>query len=53
MIRIDAATYAESVNCTPIYEIGDPNGPMLNGTTNMVRPRIDPANSSPKAVRIS
>jgi hypothetical protein len=33
MIRIDTATYAESVSCTPISEIGEPSGPIENGTT--------------------
>jgi hypothetical protein len=53
MIRIEHATYAESVSCTPIYEIGDPSGPMPNGTTYIVRPSIDPSNSSISARRIS
>ena len=32
------ATYGESVISTPMYERGEPSGPMLNGTTYMVRP---------------
>jgi hypothetical protein len=36
--------YGESVICTPNCAIGEPNGPMLNGTTYIVRPAIDPAN---------
>ena len=46
MIRIDTATYAESVSWMPISAIGEPSGPMLNGTTYIVRPRIAPANLS-------
>ena len=38
------ATYAESVISTPIWAIGEPRGPMLNGTTYIVRPFIEPAN---------
>src|SRR5437763_13336382 len=53
MIRIDAATYGESVSCTPMYEIGDPSGPIENGTTYIVRPRIEPLNSSLSVSRIS
>ncbi len=33
MIRIETATYAESVSCTPISAIGEPTGPIENGTT--------------------
>src|SRR3954447_16578945 len=51
--RTERATYAESVSCTPISEIGEPSGPMLNGTTYMVRPRIAPANLSCSRSRIS
>src|SRR5580692_10750040 len=46
MILMLATTYGESVSCTPICDIGDPSGPMLNGRTYMVRPAIDPLNSS-------
>ena len=42
MIRIDTATYAESVSCTPMWAIGEPSGPIENGTTYIVRPRIAP-----------
>src|SRR4051794_12932750 len=45
MIRIDTATYAESVISTPMCAIGDPIGPIENGTTYIVRPFIDPAKS--------
>src|SRR3954449_6422114 len=44
MIRIDTATYGESVICTPMWAIGDPSGPIENGTTYIVRPRIEPLN---------
>jgi hypothetical protein len=43
MVRIDTATYAESVISTPHAARGDPTGPMLKGTTYMVRPRMEPA----------
>src|SRR5262249_9798831 len=36
----------ESVSSTPICDIGDPIGPILKGSTYMVRPRIEPLNSS-------
>ena len=39
-------TYGESVSCTPIRDIGEPIGPMLKGSTYIVRPRIEPPNSS-------
>src|SRR5437588_11778458 len=53
MIRIDAATYVESVSCTPMYEIGEPIGPIENGTTYIVRPRIEPRNRPVTVSRIS
>jgi hypothetical protein len=53
MIRIDTATYAESVSWTPTCAIGDPSGPIENGTTYIVRPRIDPRNSPVSVSRIS
>ena len=34
------------MSCTPICDIGEPTGPMLNGRTYIVRPRIEPSNSS-------
>src|SRR5213596_3993139 len=52
-IRIDTATYAESVSCTPISDLSEPSGPIENGTTYIVRPRIEPVNSSPSVSRIS
>ena len=53
MIRIEAATYGESVISTPSWEIGEPSGPMQNGTTYMVRPAIAPAKISANVSRIS
>src|SRR3954452_25300159 len=53
MIRMLTATYAESVSWIPISAIGEPSGPMLNGTTYIVRPRIAPANFSLSSSRIS
>ena len=52
MTCIEAATYAESVISTPSWEIGEPIGPMQNGTTYMTRPAMQPANSSAKVARI-
>jgi len=49
MTRIEHTTYAESVSCTPIFEYGECNGPMLNGITYMVRPSMHPGNRSPIA----
>src|SRR4051794_38992964 len=43
MIRIETATYAESVSWTPIWDLSEPTGPIENGTTYIVRPRIDPS----------
>ena len=44
MIFILTATYAESVISTPNCEIGEPIGPIQNGTTYIVRPVIQPSN---------
>ena len=38
---------------TPMWAMEDPRGPMENGTTYIVRPRIDPLNSSVSLPRIS
>ncbi len=40
IMRIFATTYGESVSSTPTRDIGESSGPMLNGSTYMVRPRI-------------
>jgi hypothetical protein len=53
MIRIDTATYAESVSCTPMCAIGEPSGPIENGTTYIVRPAMAPVYSSRISARIS
>ena len=53
MIRMFTTTYGESVSCTPICDIGEPIGPMLNGSTYIVRPRMEPLNSSFSFRRIS
>src|SRR6266702_344534 len=46
--------YAEPVSCcTPICESGEPTGPMENGRTYMVRPRIEPLKSSFSRLRIA
>src|SRR5450432_281399 len=50
--RIEIATYAESVSSTPRAEIGEPIGPMENGTTYIVRPRMQPSNSPARVARI-
>jgi hypothetical protein len=36
-----------------MWAIGEPNGPIEKGTTYIVRPRIDPVNSSVNSARIS
>jgi hypothetical protein len=41
------------VICTPTCAIGEPSGPIENGTTYIVRPRIAPRNSSVSVSRIS
>src|SRR5215510_3443639 len=48
-----SATYGESVISTPMYDNGEPSGPMLNGTTYIVRPRIAPRNRRSSVSRIS
>ena len=53
MIRIELATYDESVSCTPMCAIGEPSGPIEKGTTYMIRPRIEPRNRSVSDSRIS
>ena len=53
MIRIDTTTYAESVISTPSWEMAPPSGPMQNGTTYIVRPRMHPSKTSANVARIS
>ena len=38
---------------TPMWAMGEPMGPMLKGTTYMVRPFIEPRNSSVRVAFIS
>ena len=44
--------YAESVISMPMEESGEPSGPMLKGTTYIVRPRIAPSYSPMSVARI-
>ena len=53
MIRIEATTYSESVISTPSLERSPSSGPIQNGTTYMVRPRMAPANRPLRVSRIS
>ena len=53
MIRIETTTYGESVISTPSWEISPPSGPMQNGTTYMIRPRMHPSKISANVSRIS
>ena len=53
MIRIETATYGESVISTPSWEMLLPSGPMQNGMTYMVRPRMHPSKISARVPRIS
>src|SRR5436189_6263033 len=45
MMCIFTTTYSESVISTPMCESGEPTGPMLNGITYIVRPRMQPSNN--------
>src|SRR5918997_7005946 len=53
MIFMDATTYSESVISTPSMGRSAVSGPMQNGTTYMVRPRMHPRYSSVMVVFIS
>ncbi len=44
MIFMFTTTYGESEISTPMWEIVEPTGPMLNGMTYIVRPRMQPSN---------
>ena len=46
MMCIDATTYGESVSSTPSSGDSASSGPMQYGITYIVRPRIEPVNSS-------
>lgn len=48
MVRMETATYAESVISTPMAERSEPSGPMQNGTTYIVRPFIEPRKMPPR-----
>src|SRR3954447_15364710 len=53
MIFMLTATYGESVISTPMWAMGEPSGPIEKGTTYIVRPFIEPRNSSVSVWRIS
>ncbi len=53
MIRMDATTYSESVISTPSIGFAAVVGPMQNGMTYIVRPRMHPRYSSPITAFIS
>ena len=53
IVRMDTTTYSESVISTPSLGSSAPSGPMQNGTTYMVRPRIQPRYRSVMMPRIS
>ncbi len=46
-------TYGLSESSTPMCAMWLPIGPIENGTTYIVRPRMQPSNSSPSVRRIS
>ena len=53
MMRMFTTTYSLSLSSTPIWEIGEPIGPMLNGITYIVRPFMQPSNNGAKVRFIS
>src|SRR3954463_6263403 len=53
MIFMLTATYALSESSTPMWAMGEPSGPMENGTTYMVRPFMQPSNNGCRVDRIS
>ena len=53
MMRMFTTTYGESVISTPSCAMREPMGPIENGTTYMVRPRIAPSNRPLRVPRIS
>ena len=53
MMPIESTTYGESVISTPSCEMCPPSGPIENGTTYIVRPFIEPSNTSLSSSRIS
>ncbi len=44
MMRIFTATYGLSDSSTPMWAMSEPRGPIENGTTYSVRPRMAPSN---------
>jgi len=53
MIRMFTTTYGESVISMPSRPIGEPTGPIENGMTYIVRPRIEPLNRPVSVARMS
>src|SRR4029453_14472223 len=53
MVRMDTTTYSESLISTPRLGSSAPSGPIQNGTTHMVRPRMEPRYRSVMMPRIS
>src|SRR4029453_11495450 len=53
IVRMLTTTYGESVSCTAIRDIGESTVPMLNASTYIVRPAIEPANICLNFPRIS
>ncbi len=53
MIRIEVTTYGESLISTPSCEMLLPSGPMQNGITYIVRPRMHPSKIPANVWRIS
>src|SRR3954466_8183865 len=53
MIFMLTATYGLSDSSTPMWAMGEPSGPMENGTTYIVRPFMEPRNSSVRVCFIS
>ena len=53
MMRMLTATYGLSESSTPICAIGLPIGPIENGTTYIVRPRMQPSNRPFERARAS
>ncbi|COX14013.1 Uncharacterised protein [Mycobacterium tuberculosis] len=53
MVRMETTTYSESVISTPSLGSSAPSGPIQNGTTYMVRPRMQPRYRSFMMDRIS
>jgi hypothetical protein len=53
MMRMFTATYGLSDSSTPTCAMGEPSGPIENGTTYIVRPFMQPSNSGCSVARIS